>query len=229
MAQTTGLWRDGDLLVVNLETANFAQCCPWTSEKVTTTTMVPVYGPRPAGWTVSVARGVRYEAKSQLLTLALPASRGWSERRLADKQGFGYLIALLALATGIAGVLLYFILSWYYAWVFQSPHPNAFTVSVFLMILSPIGIVTGFAWPAIEGAPGPGGYITAELIDEPHIWLHGADPKFLETLPAWNNQPLAQRKKAGPSLSTAISKGWPILFVLALIGAVVVVLLTLRK
>ncbi len=216
-----GLWRDGNLLVIHLDKVSFAGRCPWTNEEVgPQTTKIPVCGPRPAGWNVSVLGGIRHGAKREMLVLPLPASQGWLARRASAKRRFGFLIALLGIASLVAGVVIYLVLNAYDPGAFDRPHPNAFTVSVILMVLGPAAMGAGLVWPKIEGAPGPGGYVKAELIDDPHVWVHGADPEFLEHLPPWTGAPLKDRKQAGTSFSDMMAKGWPILVILALIGIV---------
>jgi hypothetical protein len=92
------------------------------------------------------------------------------------------------------------------------------------MVLGAFAAVLGLNWPKIEGAPGPGGYLKAELIDEPYIWIHGADPAFLASLPASTREPLSTRKMAGPTFADAMANGWPILVILALCGIVIATL-----
>ena len=221
-----GLWRDGKLLVIQLDTADFTGRCPWTNEEVgKKTTSIPVFGPRPAGWSASLIGGIRHGAKREKLVLSLPASQGWLDRRASAKRRFGYVVALLGIASLVAGGVIHLVLNAYYPAVFERPHPNAFTVSVFLMVLGPLAVGAGLVWPKIEGAPGPGGYVKAELIDDPHIWVHGADPKFLELLPAWTGAPLKNRKLAGPSFSDMLATGWPILVILALCAIVAATLM----
>ena len=223
------MWRDGNFLVVDVNSANFAGRCPWTNLPENSTTLVPIFGPRPAGWQVSVQKGLHYGSKGKLLSLQLPASSGWLQRRRAAKQKFGFVIAGLGIAALLAGIVLAILLYQLNPEVFRDPHPNPFTVSVILMVLGVAGSIAGLAWPNIEGAPGPGGYIRAELIDEPHIWLHGANSQFLQQLPAWNGQPLQQRKISGPSALDAMAGGWPIVVVLFLIGMVVATLICSAK
>ncbi len=225
MSSISGLWRDGELLVVELNGANFGGRCPWTNEVVSSIIQVPVCGPRPAGWHYNVLSGFGYGSKRALLTLPMPASEGWRARRDSAKRRFGYLIALLGLAAIVAGVAMYFILEKYNPSVFQQPHPNGFTWSVFLMIGGAFSIGAGLVWPKLEGAPGPGGYIQAELIDEPNVWIRGANSKFLEALPSWNGDPLGNRKKGGPSLADAWGAAWPWIVIMALVSIVVATLI----
>ena len=226
---TTGLWRDGALLVVDLQKADFGGRCPWTNELEKSTSNIPVFGPRPAGWHVTVRQGLIHGAKQQLLVLRLPASRGWLQRRNAAKRKFGFVIAGLGFAALLAGIVLTVLLNTFHAEVFNDPHPNPFTVSVILGVLGLAGLVAGFAWPSIEGAPGPGGYIQAELIDEPHIWLRGSNQEFRNTLPAWDGEPLNKRKVSGPTFVAAVGQGWPIMVVVFLAGIVVATLLLTAK
>src|SRR5690242_4163548 len=106
MPATSGLWRDGSLLVVDLNAANFAGRCPFTNETEGTTTAMPVFGPHPAGWNVTLRRGLHYGAKQELLKIDMPASKTCLQRRNAAKRKFGYMIAGVSVASLLAGTVL---------------------------------------------------------------------------------------------------------------------------
>lgn len=224
MSDKAGLWQDGELLVVDLQNADFGGRCPWTNEESARKESISVLGPRPAGWSISLRRGVRYEAKQELLRLQLPASDGWIAKRQILKRQVGNLVALMGLVATISMSLLLVIIYFYYPREFSIPHPNAFSNSVIALTIGLFLIGTGFAWPYIDGTPGPGGYLPAKLIDYPHVWIQGANSKFLASLPTWTGEPLKQRRIAGQTFAEAAGKNWPILLILPIIAAFVAIL-----
>jgi hypothetical protein len=150
--------------------------CPFTNEPVGDTTVeVEIAGPNEG----SPPRLVR-------IRLPMLVSPSWKGAALEGKKRIGRWVFRIGAAVLLVGIAVLVALSQLYP---QGGAPPWMMVASSVPLgLGLIAAVVGLAWPYLEGVPGPGGALEASQIGRRYIFLRGAHPKYLSSLPAWTGE-----------------------------------------
>jgi uncharacterized protein DUF3592 len=179
MAATTGLWRDGDFLVIDRDGFDVGKRCAFTNEPVGDAKHeVEISGPSDD-----------LPPRARRIKLPMLVSPTWKGAAVEGKKRIGrwiFRIGAALLPLGIAPVV---VISQYYP---QGGQPQwvlgILVASSIVLALGLLAAVIGLAWPHLEGVPGPGGALEAGQIGRRYIFVRGAHLKYLSALPAWTGE-----------------------------------------
>ena len=211
---SAGVWQSGKLLVVDIQQATFPNRCVWTNEPAAKPTPVEFKAELPFAWRYSLLQGLSHRTEFRNLHVTMPVSSQWDEPRKTGKKRIGKILFRTGLVLGLCCLGAF-------VWLFQYEGdptkakealiPGIIAIATFPFAL--IGTVVGLAWPYLEGTPGAGGPIAAKLLDERLLWIEGAHPVFLATLPVWPGASLQESFADRGSMGEMLAKNWPYMLI----------------
>lgn len=225
MSVVTGIWQCGNQLVVDTTQFAFPDHCAWTNDPVDANrSTVEFKAELPSEWRYSLLHGIRHRGEFRTFKIPMSVSSGWDESRHAGKKRIGKILFRTGFVLGLCGIGA---IAWLYQYEGDRNAAEALVPGIIAVATIPfaiIGAVVGLAWPHLEGTPGAGGPVAAKLTEERFLWIEGAHPQFLESLPAWSGPALETSFAARGSFGDIIAKNWPymlmaLLFWMAIIAA----------
>lgn len=222
MSQANELYRDGEWLVVPLDTSSLSNQCLWTNMPTNGEAKEYTIVDPKASLEFGVVYGFRM--KTDRRKVRLPVSEDWEGDKEAKKLMMSRKLLRISVPCLVIGfALVAALLAVLPQGQIESSAvaATAFIACVGLGTLGICGVVIGFALPHLEGVPGVDETVQVGLITDTHFWLRNSHQDILAAAPPWPGPSRKALLAERPGFLQSAFNNWPVLATWLLIVAVV--------